>query len=76
MERGTQIECTACNGTHKGLVVAVIVPNVLYGVAWADRNVSFGRNGNTDPQYPAHFVKAHGGKDVTTTPAASIRAAK
>lgn len=54
-----RIECVDCNGEHKGTVVAVIRSDVEYGVAWDARNPNWGKPGNTEPQFPAEFVKQH-----------------
>jgi hypothetical protein len=55
--RGDRVQCVDCDGQHKGTVVHVA--GLWYGVAWDDRNPNFGRPGNTEPQYPAHFLKEH-----------------
>lgn len=55
--RGDRVQCVDCDGQHKGTVVHVA--GMFYGVAWDDRNPEFGKPGNTKPQYPADFVRAH-----------------
>lgn len=56
--KGTRVQCVDCDGQHTGTVVAVLGP-AWYGVAWDDRNANFGQPGNTDPQYPDHFLRQH-----------------
>lgn len=55
---GTRVECEDCNGQHKGLVVANLGGR-FWGVAWEDRNPNFGKPGNTEPQFPDHFLAEH-----------------
>ncbi|QJD54015.1 hypothetical protein SEA_GALACTICA_68 [Streptomyces phage Galactica] len=69
---GSLIECVACDGKHTGRVVSAVVPGVTYGVAWTCRNKNFGKPGNTEPQFPAEFVKAHR-KDISFTDSEAIR---
>jgi len=65
--RGDLVQCTSCDGKHTGRVVAVLGSD--YGVFWDARNENFGKPGNTDPQYPADFVKAHARHLMTATEA-------
>lgn len=61
--KGTRVQCVDCNGRHTGTVVRV--SGLWYGVTWDDRNANFGQPGNTEPQYPEHFVKQHAKHLVT-----------
>lgn len=71
---GTFVECTCKNRKHTGQVVAQIGTSG-YGVAWDAHNRNFRKPGNTDPQYPAEFVKAHR-NDIAFTSPNRIRPAK
>lgn len=55
--KGDLVKCVDCDGKHTGRVVHVMGP--WYGVAWDDRNANFGQPGNTEPQFPADFIRAH-----------------
>lgn len=57
LKTGTLVACTCKDAQHTGTVVAVI--GTGYGVAWDARNKDFRKPGNTDPQYPADFLRAH-----------------
>lgn len=57
LAKGTRVKCVDCNGQHTGTVVSV--SGLWYGVAWDDRNPNFGKPGNTEPQFPEHFLRQH-----------------
>lgn len=54
---GDLVECVDCGGDHTGKIVHVM--GRFYSVAWDDRNLNFGKPGNTAPQYPQHFLREH-----------------
>lgn len=58
LTKGTRVGCEDCDGQHTGTVVAVLGPG-WYGVAWDDRNANYGKPGNTEPQFPDHFLRQH-----------------
>ena len=75
MNEKQRVECTKHGGAHKGVVVQILAPGVGYGVAWDDRNLTFGKpEWDGRPQYPTEFKDAGHGADLVWCDAANIRA--